>query len=145
MTTSPRRPILSLRRRSNDNQPGRTWYIEANSAMAATKNTSLEQDTIAPYVPTTIFAKAAWMHPKRRLLTHSLTIWMRSSLRKLGLLFFYRLLFYLPRILLLTTGKQNVYSVGTQWMSMHQDSRQRPSTSVLHVLTALSAKYVRKT
>ena len=64
MTTSSRRPILSLRRRSNDNQPGKTWYIEANPAMVATKNTSLEQDTIAPYAPTTIFAKGVWTHPK---------------------------------------------------------------------------------
>ena len=40
--------------------------------MAATKNTSLEQDTIAPYAPTTIFAKGAWMHPNRRPLIYRL-------------------------------------------------------------------------
>ena len=139
----PRRPILLLRCRNN--QPGRNWYIEARFAMSAEENISLARDTIALGARIMISAKSAWTHPKRRPLIHYPTKWMQSCLHRRDLLFFNRILSYIPRTLLRTTEKLSVYAVGTHWMRTHQDSRQRLSTSALYVLIASSAKYVRKT
>ena len=106
--TPPAAQLQSLGKMSSlmwKNHPGRILSIEARFAMDVEMNISLARDTIALGARIMISAKNAWTLPKRRPLIHRPTKWMPSYPPRRCLLFYRKILSYLPPTLLRTTEK----------------------------------------